>query len=116
MISERRLSMLPTALSTLASQLRSIPDEEVSYGVVIAELAIAFVLLVSMLFFRQRVIKILCACGTEVCLFLACKLFFGSDSIVTQVMCWFTAAVACIITVVIVNRINWANLRGKNGS
>jgi hypothetical protein len=28
-------------------------------------------------------------------------------------MCWFTAAVACIVTVAIVNRINWGNLRGK---
>ncbi len=97
----------------LQSNVRTVPFEEVSMGVVIAELCIAFLLLMVMLIFRKRIVKILCACGAEVCLFLACKLFFGADSIITQIMCWFTAAVACIVTVAIVNRINWGNLRGK---
>lgn len=100
-------------LALFAPPVRTIPAEEIPFGVVIAELAIAFVLFLAMLIFRQRVLKILCACGTEICLFLACKLFFGSDSIITQIMCWLTAAVACILTVVIVNHINWGNLRGK---
>ena len=63
--------------------------------------------------FRQRIVKILCACSIEVCLFLACKLYFGSESLVTQIMCRVIAAVACIATVAIVNRINRGILSGK---
>ena len=36
-------------------------------------LAAAFVLLIPMLIFRQRIVKILCSCSVEVCLFLACR-------------------------------------------
>ena len=106
--------MLQSAFSLLfQAKVRAIPMEEVSIGIVITKLAIAFVLLVIMLLFRLRIVKILCAYGAEICLFLACKLFFGEDSIITQIMCWVTAAVACIVTVAIVNRINWGNIRGK---
>lgn len=105
--------MLHSVLSLLAAPVRTVPTEELPLGMIIAELAIAFILVVLMLIFRRRILKILCGCGAEICLFLACKLFFGSDSIITQIMCWFTAAVACIVTVAIVNRINWGNLRGK---
>jgi hypothetical protein len=93
--------------------IMTIPEDEISMGRIITCLAIAGLLIIPMLIFRQRIVKILCACSIEVCLFLACRLYFGYDSIVTQIMCWFTAAVACIVTVAIVNRINWGNLRGK---
>lgn len=105
--------MMHTLLSLLAAPVRAVPAEEIPMGVVIVELIIAFVLLVAMLVFRRRSVKLLCACGAEIFLFLACKLFFGSDSIITQIMCWITAAVACIITVAIVSAINWGNLRSK---
>ena len=105
--------MLNPIISLFAAPVRTIPAEELPLGMIIAELAIAFLLIILMLIFRRRILKILCGCGAEICLFLACKLFFGSDSIITQIMCWFTAAVACIVTVAIVNRINWGNLRGK---
>ena len=93
--------------------IMTIPEEEISMGKIITCLLIAGLLIVPMLIFRQRIVKILCSCSIEVCLFLACRLYFGYDSIVTQIMCWITAAVACIVTVAIVNRINWGNLRGK---
>ena len=93
--------------------IMTIPEEEISMGKIITCLLIAGLLIVPMLIFRQRIAKILCSCSIEVCLFLACRLYFGYDSIVTQIMCWITAAVACIVTVAIVNRINWGNLRGK---
>ena len=80
---------------------------------VITELVIAVCLLVLMFISRKHGLKIFCGCGAEICLFLACKMFFGSDSLITQIMCWVTAAVACIVTVSIVNRVNWSNLRGK---
>ena len=106
--------MLLSYIALLAERtVMSLPAEEIQMGKIIACLAVAFVLLIPMLFLRQRIVKILCACSIEVCLFLACRLYFGYDSIVTQIMCWFTAAVACIVTVAIVNRINWGNLRGK---
>ena len=102
------------ALALWASRtVMTVPEEEISMGKIIACLVIAALLILPMLFFRQRIVKILCSCGIEVCLFLACRLYFGSESVVTQIMCWFTAAVACIITVAIVNRINWGDLRGK---
>ena len=105
--------MLHSVFTLLAAPVRTIPTEELPLGMIIAELAIAFVLLVAMLIIRRRSLKIMCVCGAEICLFLACKLFFGSESIITQIMCWFTAAVACVITVAVVNAINWGNLRGK---
>lgn len=95
---------------------RTVPIESVPMGVVITEVAIALCLLVLMFFTRSRGLKIFCGGGAEICLFFACKLFFGSDSVITQIMCWLTAAVVCIVTVAVVNRIDWSNLRGKRGS
>ncbi len=105
--------MMNAVLSLLATSVRTVPAEELPWGKIITELVIAFALLVIMLIVRRRSLKIMCACGAEICLFLACKLFFGSESIITRIMCWFTAAVACIITVAVVSAINWGNLRGK---
>ena len=102
---------LSLIMNTVAQ--RSLLAENIPWGILITELAIAFVLLVFLFLLRRRFLKIICICGAEICLFLACKLAFGPDAIITQIMCWFTAAVACIMTVSIVNRINWSNLRGK---
>jgi hypothetical protein len=108
--------MLLSYIALLAERtVMTLPAEDIQMGKIIACLAVAFVLLIPMLFLRQRIVKILCSCSVEVCLFIACRLYFGSDSIVTQIMCWLTAAVACIITVAIVNRINWNELRGRPG-
>ncbi len=93
---------------------RALPAEEIPMGILITELVIALLLIVFMFLFRRRFLKIFCACGTVICLFLACKLAFGSDSLVTDIMRWITAAAACILTVSIVNRINWSNLRGSS--
>ena len=104
---------MPVALFALfnASLLRTLPEEEIPMGTLITELVLAALLLGLVFFFRRRFMKILCGCGSEVCLFLACKLAFGSDAIITQIMCWLTAMVACIITVAVVNRIDWGKLR-----
>ncbi len=95
---------------------RTVPYEEIPWGMIIPVLVVALLLLVFMFWTRSRGLKIICGGGAEICLFVACRLFFGSESIITHIMCWLTAAVICIITVAIVNRINWANLRGKNSS
>ena len=106
---------MPTAFALFSVTIlpRVLPSEEIPLGPLIAELVIAFLLIVFMFLIRQRFLKLLSACGAEVCLFLACKLAFGPDSLITQIMCWLTAIVACSVTVSIVNRINWGNLRGK---
>ena len=107
------IARLLTLLTTPV--LRLLPAAEIPWGVLIAELVIAAILLLCTFLFRRRFLKIICICGTEICLFLACKLAFGSDSVVTEIMRWFTAIVACIVTVSIVNRINWSTVRGKSG-
>lgn len=95
---------------------RTLPAAEIPLGILIAELVAAVLLLVFTFLFRRRFLKIICICGSEVCLFLACKLVFGSEAWITDVMRWITAAVACIVTVSIVNRINWSDLRDKSGT
>ena len=107
------LSCLMALLNTPAP--RAIPSENIPWGLLIAELVIAVLLLVFTFLFRRRFLKIICICGTEVCLFLACKLVFGPDSLVTEIMRWITAAVACVVTVSIVNRINWNDIRNRSG-
>ena len=94
---------------------RALPSDEIPWGTLITELVIAALLLVFTFLLRKRFLKILCLCGTEICLFLACKMAFGSDALITEIMRWVTAAVACIVTVSIVNRINWSDIRGKSG-
>ena len=95
---------------------RTVPEEEIPWGVIITELVVALCLLALMFFTRSRGLKIFCGGGSEIFLFLACKLYFGSDSTITRILCWVTAAVVCIVTVAIVNRIDWSNLRGKRNS
>ena len=87
--------------------------EGFSLGTLITELVICILLLVLLFFFRQRFMKMLCACGAEICLWLACKMAFGEDAILSQIMTWITAFAAIIIVISVVNHIDWSNLRGK---
>ena len=93
----------------------ALPDDGLTITAVAIELIIAAFALILTFLFSKRFLKILCLCTTEVCLFLACRQYFGSDSLITEIMRWLTALVVCVITVSIVNRINWSNLRDKNG-
>ena len=107
------------ALITSLIQLtvpHTLPSEGIPKALLIAELVAAGLFLIFALLFRKRFLKIICLCSTEICLFLACKQAFGSEALITDVMRWFTAAVACIVTVSIVNRINWSDLRDKSGT
>ena len=92
---------------------RGIIAEGFSLGTLITELVICSLLIALLFFFRQRFLKMLCACGAEICLWLSCKMAFGDDAILTQIMTWITALAAIIIVIAIVNRIDWSNLRGK---
>lgn len=92
----------------------SIPAEGFSLGTLIVELVICVLLIVLLFFFRRRFLKMLCACGAEICLWLACKMAFGADALISQIMTWVTALAAIIMVISIVNRIDWSNLRGKN--
>ncbi|MBE6557870.1 MAG: hypothetical protein E7661_02510 [Ruminococcaceae bacterium] len=91
----------------------SILAESFSVGTLIVELLI-FALLVALIFmFKHRFMKIICACGAEVCLWLTSKMAFGSDALISQILTWITALVAIIVVITVVNRIDWSNLRGK---
>ena len=94
---------------------RSIFVEDMPTAGIVTHLVLALLLTALMFWVRSRSLKIFCACGAEVFLFLACKMAFGPEAIVTQIMCWLTAAVVCILTVGLVNRINWNELRGRPG-
>jgi hypothetical protein len=94
---------------------RSILVEDIPTAGVVTHLILAVLLMVAAFLLRSRSLKIFCACTSEVFLFLSCKMAFGPEAIVTQIMCWLTAAVVCILTVGIVNRINWNELRGRPG-
>ncbi len=85
-------------------------------GLVLTNILLAGLFIGVMFLVRKRSFRLFCICAAEICLFFACKLFFGDDSIITFIMCWVTTAVACIATVAIVNRIDWSNLRGKKRS
>ena len=79
---------------------------------IVVELVLAVILAVLVFLFRQRLAKLVCACGAEICLWLACDMAFP-NSILTTIMTWVTAVAAIIIVISIVNHIDWSNLRGK---
>ncbi|MBE6585512.1 MAG: hypothetical protein E7645_03175 [Ruminococcaceae bacterium] len=87
--------------------------EGFSVATLIIELIICILFVILLFLFRPRFLKIICACGAEVCLWLACKMSFGPDAIITQIFTWITAAAAIIMMIAIVNRIDWSDLRGK---
>ena len=82
-------------------------------GTFITELVICVLLIALVFLFKHRFMKIACACGAEVCLWLAIKMAFGSEALISQIFTWLTALVAIVMMVTIVNRIDWSNLRGK---
>ena len=79
---------------------------------IIVELVLAVVLVALVFLFRQRLAKLLCACGAEVCLWLACDMAFP-NSLLANIMTWVTALASIIVVISIVNHIDWSNLRGK---
>ncbi len=76
-------------------------------GVVVMEgicvLALAALLVLS----KNRLVKILSGCGLEICAWQICKAVVGSDALLTRIMTWVTAGVLIILTLAIVNSINW---------
>ncbi len=97
--------MMPLALCKRDSRIAMSP--EVDLTAVIAEVILAVLFFVLMFFFRHRFLRILSACLSEICLFMACVAFFGDHSLITWIMRWITAAAACVLTVAVVNRVNW---------
>jgi D-alanyl-lipoteichoic acid acyltransferase DltB (MBOAT superfamily) len=89
----------------------TIPYTRIIYTLIAAVICLAIVLL-----FKSHFTKILFGCAFFIFLWMATKYAFGSDSIITQIMCWVTAAAVCALTIAIVNRIDWTKLRGKRGS
>ena len=97
-----------TPLSTLLLVANNIS----STTLIVVELVLAALLLLLVFLFRQRLAKIICACGTEICLWLACDMAFP-NSLLTTIMTWITAFATIVIMISVVNHIDWSNLRGK---
>lgn len=103
----------PLALTATA---RMLPAAEIPWGAVVAELVGMILLVVLIFLFKNRFWKILAACAAEICLFFVCKQIFGDESLVTKILCWVTAAVACLATISIVNLVNWNALHNHHRS
>ncbi len=109
--------MLSQILSVFAPTPRVAVAPDANISLAATDVLLALLFIGAIFLMRKRILRIFCACAAEICLFLAVKIIFGEDSVITFIMCWITAAVACIVTIAIVNRIDWGNLRrGKKRS
>lgn len=81
---------------------------------VIVELVFFLLMVVAFFLFRPRMMKILCGFLAEVCLWLACRMAFGKEFILSEIMNWVTAIAVLGLMIAIVNRIDWGSLRGDN--
>ena len=79
---------------------------------IVIELVLAVILVALVFLFRQRLAKLICACGAETCLWLACDMAFP-NSLLSTIMTWVTALATIVVVISIVNHIDWSNLRGK---
>ncbi len=105
---------MPFFLSLLTPQALSILNGEMRTHALIIEGIIFLLMTVGFILFRHRMVKILCAFGSECCLWLACRELFGKGALLSQIMNWVTAAAVLGVMIAIVNRINWGNLRGED--
>ncbi len=107
--------MLASLFATFnAPAPRALPAEEINWTILVTCLVAAVISLALVFVFRRRFLKILCGCASEICLFMACKEYFGSNALITQIACWVTAVIVCIVTVTIVNSIDWNKLRSHS--
>lgn len=83
------------------------------YGWIISVALICAGLLTLFFVINKRFVKILCACGMEVSVWLLVRAIWGKDSLPAQILCYVTAAAAIVLTLAIVSRIDWSNLGPK---
>ena len=93
---------------------RALPAEEIDWTALMCHLVAAVIFLAFVFVFRRRFLKIIFACTFEMCLFLACQGYFGSDALITEIARWVTAVIVCIVTVTIVNSIDWNKIRARS--
>jgi hypothetical protein len=60
---------------------------------------------------NKRFVKLFCACGIEVAVWLMVRAIWGKDSLGSQILCYVTAVAVIALTLAIVNRINWNSKR-----
>ncbi len=92
----------------------SVIATDINVPTLVIELVLFFCMLVAFFLFRHRMIKTFCVFGAEICLWLSCRMAFGKEFILSQIMNWITALAVLGLTIAIVNRINWGSLRGEN--
>ena len=83
----------------------------VSHIVITALICIG--LLVLFFAINKRFVKVFCACVIEVMIWLLVRAIWGKDSLGAQILCYITAAAAIVLTLSIVNRIDWNSKRQK---
>lgn len=83
------------------------------YTHIIVTAVICAVFLVLFFLINKRFVKIMCACGIEVFVWLLVRALWGKDSIAAQILCYVTAAAVIVLTLAIVNRIDWSNMGPK---
>lgn len=79
----------------------------------IATALVCAALIAAFFLINKRFVKIVCACGIEVMIWLAARAVWGKDSLPAQILCYITAAAVIIVTIAIVNRIDWSNMGPK---
>ena len=57
--------------------------------------------------FNKRFVKLFCACSIETFIWLMVRAIWGKDSLAAQILCYVTAAAVIVMTLAVVNRINW---------
>lgn len=95
-------------------QALSIWSPEMDIPTVIFELVVCLLMVVAFFLFRHRMFKIICAFLAEICLWMASRMAFGKEFIVSEILNWVTAIAVLGLMIAIVNRINWGSLRGDN--
>lgn len=95
-------------------QALTIWSPDMNLTTVIVELVFFLLMVVAFFLFRPRMMKILCGFLAEVCLWLACRMAFGKEFILSEIMNWVTAIAVLGLMIAIVNRIDWGSLRGDN--
>lgn len=64
-------------------------------------------LMAVLLLFKSSLVRLTSLCAIEICFWQVCKYAIGSNSLLTKITTWITAAVLIILTLAIVNSIHW---------
>ena len=76
-------------------------------SIIVVEALCILALIAILVLVRNRLVRILSACGVEICAWQLCKAIVGPEALLTRIMTWVTAGVLIILTLAVVNSIKW---------